>query len=83
MADQALRSCVQTATKNKKLAGLMFDGVRLGGGPYYYTPYRWGYGWPYGRAYSPLTETEQAQASALQTLYIAHNPALACMKEVK
>lgn len=29
------------------------------GGPYYITSYRWGYGWPYGRGYTPLSAPER------------------------
>ena len=34
-ADIALKNCVQQSTKNPVLANLMFEGVRLGGGPYF------------------------------------------------
>ncbi|SCK12559.1 hypothetical protein [Vogesella sp. LIG4] len=64
-ADQALRRCVLAASGSRELAELMFTGVHLGGGPYFFTPYRWGYGWRYGRGYRKLSEGEQAQADAL------------------
>lgn len=57
-ADEALRSCVQEKTDNQTLANLMYEGVRLGGSPYFYNWYRWGYGWRYGRLYQPLTTNE-------------------------
>jgi hypothetical protein len=79
-ADQALRSCVQQATGNTALAELMYAGVRTGGGPYFYTPYRWAYGWPYGRGYEPLSSEERAQVSALQTQYLSSRPVLTCEK---
>jgi len=39
----------------------MLAGVRVGGSPYYPTPYRWGYGWPYARGYKALSDEEKAQ----------------------
>lgn len=77
-ADQALRSCVQKASGSEALAELMFEGVRAGGGPYFYTPYRWGYGWAFGRPYGALTPEEEGQASALERAYLAKNPSLPC-----
>lgn len=77
-ADEALKSCVLSATGNAELADLVFAGVRLGGGPYYFTPYRWGYGWPYGRQYAPLTREETADADMLQSRYVESNPTLSC-----
>lgn len=79
-ADQELGACVLRATGNKALADLMYAGVRTGGGPYFYTSYRWGYGWPYGRPYQELTAEEEATASALESEYRAANPSLACVK---
>ncbi len=79
-ADQALRTCVQQATGNAALAELMYTGVRTGGGPYFYTSYRWAYGWPYGRGYEPLTSGERAQAAALQAQYLSSRPVLMCEK---
>jgi hypothetical protein len=61
-ADIALRECVFEKTGNSELAELMFDGVRVGGSPYFYNWYRWGYGWDYGRKYQPLTPDERAMA---------------------
>ena len=58
----------------------MYAGVRAGGGPYFYTPYRWGYGWPYGKPYQELTAEEEAQVSALEREYRAANPSLTCTK---
>lgn len=73
VADQALRSCVLQRTANPRLAAVMYDGVRLGGAPYFPNWYRWAYGWPYGRTYEPLTEPEAAQAAArLEEYYRAH-----------
>lgn len=61
IADQELQSCVLAKTGSKVLAGLMFAGVRVGGSPYLYTWFRWGYGWQYGRWYKPLTRDEQVE----------------------
>jgi hypothetical protein len=79
-ADQDLRSCVLTASRSAELADLMFAGVRAGGGPYFFTPYRWGYGWPFGRLYEPLSPAEEALASSLRSKYTSTNPVLACPK---
>ncbi len=77
-ADQALRACVLQATGNTALAELMYAGVRTGGGPYFYTRYRWAYGWPYGRGYEPLSPEERERAAALQANYLAAHPAPSC-----
>ena len=77
-ADQALRQCVRQATGSISLADTMYTGVRAGGSPYLFTPFRWAYGWPFGRHYTPLTADETAQADAEQARYLAANPTLAC-----
>jgi len=77
-ADQDLRNCVRAATSDPALADTMLAGVRLGGGPYFPTSYRWGYGWSWGRGYGPLSAEEQAQAAQLRTRYMAENPNLSC-----
>jgi len=77
-ADRELRDCVAAATRDEALAELMFAGVRSGGGPYFYTPYRWGYGWKFGRLYQPLSADEEKHASELRAAYVAKNPSLAC-----
>jgi len=77
-ADQEFRRCVAAASDSAPLAEVMFAGVRAGGAPYFFTPYRWGYGWPYGRMYEPLSTAQEAQAEALRARYIDSNPALAC-----
>jgi hypothetical protein len=79
-ADRELEHCVTTASGSPALAETMLAGVRAGGGPYFITPYRWGYGWPYGRMYQPLSEQEDAQVTALRARYLADNPALMCTK---
>jgi len=62
-ADRQLRDCVAQTTGNERLATLMYAGVRAGGGPYFFTPYRWGYGWPYGRGYKALSPAERSAVS--------------------
>ena len=79
-ADQELKACVAKATGNEPLAELMFAGVRLGGGPYFYTSYRWGYGWAFGREYKSLTPEEEKRVSVLEKEYLAVNPGLSCPK---
>ena len=78
-ADEELRDCVARATRDPALAELMFVGVRSGGGPYFFTPYRWGYGWKFGRLYEPLSAEEDRQAAELRAVYLAKNPSLACV----
>jgi hypothetical protein len=63
-ADEALRRCVAARTRDPGLAKFRYDGVRVGGAPWFPTWYRWGYGWAYGRQYAPLTDAERAQADA-------------------
>lgn len=64
-ADDALRACVREIAGGGFLAGVMFWGVRLGGGPGHHTTYRWGFGWPfpYRKDYGPLTPEEQKQVA--------------------
>ena len=79
-ADQKLKTCIRETTGNAALADLMYAGVRGGGGPYFFTPYRWGYGWPYERPYAPLSDDEQEVAAKLERKYLISNPALSCPK---
>lgn len=60
-ADKALKNCV-LQTKEPEIAKLMLKGVRVGGTPYLPLPFRWGYGWPYGRGYQPVSAEERMQA---------------------
>lgn len=62
-ADLALEQCVAKAGE-PEIAKLMLQGVRAGGNPFFLTPYRWGYGWPFGRGYQALTEEERGQVKA-------------------
>lgn len=63
-ADKALRVCVTKATGSPDFGALMYTGVRAGGSAYFPTWYRWGYGWSYGRGYTPLTEEERKQTDS-------------------
>jgi len=69
-ADIAFRECVKKKTGNAELAELMYQAVRKGGDPYFPTWYRWGYGWPIGRGYKPLTNEEEILVhDKLETYY--------------
>jgi len=81
-ADNDLKQCVFEKTQDEALAKVMYEGVRLGGSPYFYNWYRWGYGWNYldntrGK-YQALTEAEQKQAKSLIEQYLANNPKKYC-----
>ena len=62
-ADEQLRACVLAKTDDELLAETMFNGVRMGGSPWFYNWYRWGYGWTDGRRYQGLTLEEQRMVS--------------------
>ncbi len=49
-ADQEFRHCVDNAS-NKGLSFVMYGAVRIGASPYIVVPWRWGYGWEFGRGY--------------------------------
>lgn len=53
-ADRTLRACITAYTHNRVLGTVMYGAVRMGGVPYVATPWRWGYGWSFGRGYDPL-----------------------------
>lgn len=61
-ADHELERCV-AATGEPVIGGVMLVGVRIGGSPYWPTPFRWGYGWPTMRGYQALTAEEREQAA--------------------
>ena len=75
-ADRELKACVHNASGSAILAQVVFVGVRAGGGPYLPTSYRWGYGWPFGRLYKPLTSKEEKTAATFEQDYLAKNPLL-------
>jgi hypothetical protein len=80
-ADRALRDCVRARTKNKALADVMYQGVRMGGQPVFPTWYRWGYGWKYGRGYAPVTEEEQRQVDEKLEEYRKRHPHGYCKQD--
>jgi len=79
-ADARLRACVTDKTGDQALGETMYLGVRAGGGPYFLTWYRWGYGWPYGRGYQALNDEEKAQAERLEREYRASGAPAVCKK---
>ena len=68
-ADAELRQCILDKTGNEALATVMHEGVRVGGSPYFYNWYRWGYGWGYERKYQALTAAEARRADQLEAQY--------------
>jgi len=70
-SDLAFRHCVQAASGSPVLAGAMYGAVRLGGVPWLPSPFRWAYGWQYGRLYRALSLQEEAQAVSLRAEYAA------------
>jgi hypothetical protein len=77
-ADKELSACVLKATGSDVLANSMYAGVRMVGTPYMPTSFRWGFGWPFGRGYEPLTPEDEMLASLLEQEYRAKNPRLVC-----
>jgi hypothetical protein len=77
-ADSVLRDCVTGKTGNETLGSMMYEGVRLGGSPYFYSWYRWGYGWGYERKYQALSPAEVETADNLVKKYFATNEVAAC-----
>ena len=68
LADRELKACVESVGE-PAIAALMLAGVRVGGSPALNTPFRWGYGWPFGRGYQALTPEEKQQAHRLLKQY--------------
>ena len=77
-ADRALRDCVLAKTNNGALARVMYEGVRIGGSPYFYNWYRWGYGWSFDRTYQSLTTAEHELADALLEDYFTEDTGSVC-----
>lgn len=67
-ADHHLEACV-AATGEPAIARLMHAGVRVGGSPWWPTPFRWGYGWPYSHGYRALSAQERDEARYLLAQY--------------
>lgn len=77
-ADKALRECVRERTNDQGLAQTIYLGVRAGGFPVFPTWYRWGYGWPYGRGYKPLSAAERRLVGELLDKYKHEHPTGYC-----
>jgi hypothetical protein len=80
-ADEVLRDCVLARTGSKALANLMYDGVRVGGDPAFPAWYRWGYGWKYGKGYSPLTAREKQEVRRKLKAYHSKHPTGYCREQ--
>jgi len=80
--DETLRACVVERTGDEKLGEAMYLGVRSGGHPVFPTWYRWGYGWPYGRGYEPLTVAELQQVQTRLETYRLARPHGFCGSDV-
>lgn len=83
LADVALRVCVLLRTDNRVLAETMYLGTRAGGHPAFPTWYRWGYGWPYGRGYQPLSDAERLQVQERIADYTQQHPAGYCVERAE
>jgi hypothetical protein len=77
-ADATLRDCVLARTGDQNLAETMYLGSQAGGHPAFPTWYRWGYGWPYGRGYKPLSGREKLQVKKKLSAYAQQHPAGYC-----
>ncbi len=68
-ADEALKQCVAEVGE-PEIALVMLAGVRVGGSPFWFSPFRWGYGWPYWdgwfpRGYKVLSDDDRKSAKDL------------------
>ncbi|MGC6423772.1 MAG: hypothetical protein ACON4O_02150 [Lentimonas sp.] len=77
-ADEKLRACVLAKTGDEVLANAMFNGVRMGGSPWFYNWYRWGYGWTDGRNYQALTLEEQRMVTDKLVEHFKNDPISPC-----
>jgi hypothetical protein len=57
----------------------MYEGVHVGGSPYFYSWYRWGYGWDYERRYQVLTQSEVELADELLEDYFSNGSDQVCL----
>jgi hypothetical protein len=80
-ADTTLRDCVRARTDDSQLAETIYIGVRVGGHPVFPTWYRWGYGWPYGRGYQPLSDLEKLQVQKRLAAYAQQHPTGYCAEK--
>lgn len=68
-ADDEIKACVEAA-QGKAMADYMYTHIRWGGSPFWFSLYRWGYGWNYwdlwqARGYKTPTPEEQEQIDQL------------------
>lgn len=80
-ADLAFRDCIEQKTGSEELAQIMYSGVRIGGSPYFYNWYRWGYGWDYKRKYKALSDKEKEQVAAKLEKYFTSDPDHPCEEQ--
>ena len=69
-ADEELETCI-AAKGHSHIAKVYRAFVKQFGGPNSNSSYRWGYGWNYRRAFSPLTEKEQEVFASLSVQEIS------------
>jgi hypothetical protein len=50
-SDERFKECIYTKTQNRPLSLGAYMIIRIGGVPYLATPWRWGYGWSFGKEY--------------------------------
>lgn len=79
-ADLALRDCIVQRTGNPALAETIYLGTHAGGHPVFPIWYRWGYGWPYGRGYQPLSKSERGQVQVQIAAYRQQHPKGYCVE---
>jgi hypothetical protein len=80
-ADATLRDCVLARTNDSQLAEAIHLGVRVGGHPAFPTWYRWGYGWPYGRGYQPLSDQDNLLVQKSFAAYTQQYPRGYCAEK--
>ncbi len=51
MADVRFRKCIYEINDSGALSFVVYGAVRVGGSPFIAVPWRWGYGWDFGRGY--------------------------------
>ncbi|MEA3323225.1 MAG: hypothetical protein U9Q12_03300 [Patescibacteria group bacterium] len=51
ISNTLFRDCIYDTSDKKMLSIVMYGAVRAGGTPYFAVPWRWGYGWEFGRGY--------------------------------
>lgn len=63
-ADRRLRACLEKYPTPLP-AAVVERTVRITGWPYWPTPFRWGFGWPFPRGYREIDVDQRARAAAL------------------